>query len=251
MLIAPFLLMAAEVACPTAPERIEISAVQIDGEDIGGATIADAPDHYRLGDLVYQGHGIKIVSSDPRFQNLVLDQQAGLRHQCGNIVFLPSGWNATDPDLAQRKLDIQARVSTRQSSPGSIAAGQLGAGPLIDGYMPGPSWPVYSDGKFFLGLMYPETGAASTAVVAFASLPSLSPAFKLAELPMKLDTLSVVPDIHGPNRYINLTSLDEEGTTHIVLLLDQDTVLNIEHDLSELNEAGDNELSGASSRGSR
>lgn len=236
MLIAPFLLMAAEVACPTAPERIEISAVQIDGEDIGGAAIADAPDHYRLGDLVYQGHGIKVVSSDPRFQNLILDQQAGLRHQCGNTVFLPSGWNATDPDLAQRKLEIEARASTRQSSPGSIAAGQFGAGPLIDGYTPGPSWPVYSDSSFFLGLMYPETEAASTAVVAFASLPRLSPAIKLAELPIKLDTLSVVPDLHGPNSYINLTSLNEEGMTHIVLLLDQETVLRIAHDLAKLNE---------------
>ncbi|RYD67090.1 MAG: hypothetical protein EOP58_03995 [Sphingomonadales bacterium] len=73
--------------------------------------------------------------------------------------------------------------------------------------------------------MHSENGASETLIVAFADVPQPTPALVMAKLPLAFDTLSVVPDLHGPHSYLNLEAIREGRRTEIVLRLDRVTSL--------------------------
>jgi hypothetical protein len=225
MLTIALLVFGAGVACSVEPQQVPVSVRHLSGEALRGTADPTSRGRYRVGDFEYVGDGVVSRSVDPRFYELVLDQQLGLRHRCGNAAVGPSAWDADDRDLSHSFVRIEGGFGRSKPSPGSVAAKEKGARPVLWGYVAGASWPVYSrEGSFFLGLMHPENGAPETAIVAFRDVPQASSAILMAGLPMKVDTLNIVPEMHGPNKYLHLGSLGGGELTNFVLKLDPVTV---------------------------
>ncbi len=110
-------------------------------------------------------------------------------------------------------------------APGSLAAQKRGAQPVLWGYKAGATWPVSSrDGPFFLGLMHPKNGSAKTLIVAFRDAPQPTPALVIGKLPIKFDTLSILPELHGPDSYLNLDGFGRGRLTRVVLKIDRGTL---------------------------
>ncbi len=222
MLTAALLLIASGPNCPVSLEPIAISVAPLKGEQIGGRADPAVPGQYGVGDFVYQGYGIVESSSDPRYDDILLDQRFGRRHRCGNSVSGPSGWNAREPDFSKWSVSISREPARKVAAPGAVAAEERGAKPILLGFVSGATWPVYvGSGRYFLGLMHAANGPRETVIVAFPDVPQPTPALVMAKLPLAFDTLSVVPDIHGPHSYLNLESIREGRRTQIVLRLDR------------------------------
>jgi len=226
MLTAAFLLLTASRDCPAPARQIAISAVPVTGEALGGRKDPSAPARYRVGSFNYDGLGVEQTSSDPIFKELVLDQRLGLRHRCGNRVSGPGAWNARDKNVFSWSLEIEAGVRSPEPSPGSFVAEDRGAQAVFRGYLAGAAWPVHSvDGSFFMGLMHPEDSSAETLVVAFRDAPQPTPALVMGRLPMKFDTLWVLPDLHSPTTYLNLDGFSGGRLTRVVFSIDRETML--------------------------
>lgn len=235
MLIAAFLLLVASPSCPAPSRSVAISVDPISGRALGGQAHAFVPARYQVGSFAYEGYGIKQTSSDPIFKELVLDQRFGLRHRCGNGVFRPSGWNARDKGVSRWLLKIDARVQSFIPSPGSLAAEERGARPVHEGYTAGATWPVSSKtGPFFLGLMHPKTGTAETLIVAFQDEPRPTLALVMAKMPIIFDTLSVLPNLHGPDSFIALDGFRDSTLTNVSLKIDEGTLLATHAKLTSL-----------------
>jgi hypothetical protein len=240
MLTAAFLSLALDVGCPVPAQQVAISAEALSGETLGGQAQPDAAARYRVGDFIYEGHGIAMSSPDPRFRDLVLDQQFGLRHRCGNTVLAPSGWNADDKDRTGWSLRIEQLPVPSEPMPGSLAAERRGARPILAGHVAGATWPFYlGNGTFFLGLMHPEDESAETLIVAFGDDPHPTPALIMARIPMTLETLSIVPELHGPGTFVNLEALHEGKLTQVVLVLARETALATYARLTSAHPAGE------------
>lgn len=246
MLLAALLMSSATVSCPTVGETIAVAITPISGEALGGERVPDAPDvrlsdernadaraAYRIGYFGYRGHGVASTSTDPEFVALTLSQHGGLLNRCGNQVSAPSGWNARDDAAWPGSLRIEPIKSTQQPSPGSVAADKRGARPVLSGYTSGASWPI---GGFFLGLMHPVDGTSRTLIVAFPDVAAASPAMEVADLPLALETINVVPNHHGTDSGINLSGLSNGELIHIVLRIDQDAGRAIGAKLRSLSE---------------
>lgn len=225
MLTAAFLLLATGLDCPLPARQLAISVRPVTGEALGGQADASVPARYEVGSFTYEGHGVELTSSDPIFTELVLDQRFGLRHRCGNTASGPTGWNAPDKNLSHWSLMIEPRVDLSDPAPGSLAAQKRGAQPVFWGYKAGATWPVSStDGSFFIGLMHPEDGSAKTLIVAFRDAPQPTPALVIGKLPIKFDTLSIIPELHGPDSYLNLDGFRKGRLTRVVLRIDRGTL---------------------------
>ena len=225
MLTTSFLLLAAGLDCPRTALQLAISVRPVTGEALGGRADASAPSRYKVGSLTYEGYGVELTSSDPVFKELVLDQRFGLRHRCGNSASGPTGWNAPHKNLSDWTLKIEPGVDLSDPAPGSLAAEKRGAQPVFRGYNAGASWPVSStNSSFFLGLMHPKDGSERTLIVAFHDAPQPTPALVIGKLPIRFDTLSIVPDLHGPDSYVNLDGFRRGRLTRVVLKIDRDTL---------------------------
>lgn len=215
--------MIAAQACPVPPQKIPVTITALPAAAIGAAPDARDGAVQRVGPFVYQGKGIVIRSSDPRFADLVLDQRRDLRHRCGNPVFAPSPWNvprtgSMPGDMAV--LTIPTAASDAAHS-GATEAERHGVRPVLAGHVAGPSWPVHhARGSFFVGLMYPTGDAGTTRLVAFRDAPGAMPAVTLAVIPMRLQTAKVVPGLHEANDYLHMAALRPAEMAWITLRVD-------------------------------
>ncbi|PNQ76365.1 hypothetical protein BA950_07765 [Erythrobacter sp. SAORIC-644] len=178
-----------------------------------------------MGELIYRGHGIQESSSGPAYNELVLDHEMGLRHRCGNIVSAPSGWNADYDNLDKWKFQIEGIVLSGVPSRGSLAARKLGVVPAIDGCTSGASLPVR---HFFLGLMHPIDGSLETLVVAFPARRDEVTTLTLVILPMTLETLHVIPNLHSPGSTMTLEGLHDGKRTQLTFHLSAEAIADIQ-----------------------
>lgn len=220
------LLLAILAASPTleckafaarADEPVAITTEIVTASALGGiAEGSTSPGHrtrFRVGELVYEGHGVTMRSSDPRFAEIALDEPA--RHPCGYDVDMPSGWNANDTNLQSRAI-----IFRRPPEPDAAAqkinrmlAERLNAPPK-----PGMRASVSSaSSTFFLGLLHPEGTDGETMIVAYRNAPQTS-ARILARLPMRFDTISTMPDLHSPRYSIYLDGRRADGAIDRVVL---------------------------------
>ncbi|WP_294390916.1 hypothetical protein [uncultured Sphingomonas sp.] len=185
---------------------IAITARQLSGQEVGGTLIRPAepsvPATYQVGRLNYHGNGIAIHSSDRRFRGIVLDQAFGVHHRCGNPVSGPSGWNGGDPNIVTSTMRIEPVRARAVLAP---AARMHGGTPYLRGQVLGATWPVFTDGgRFFLGLMHPRGRKQPTTLVAFPAQAGPGKTITLATIPLPLQTVSALPDLHFPTLYVDL-----------------------------------------------
>lgn len=217
----PVVILPLAAACPPSLAPIPVTVTRIEGEQLGARRDPAATDEYRVGVFRYRGRGIAERSDDPRYRELALDQQTGLRHRCGNTIFARSGWDAPSDRPMATTITIYERILPDVPNKGATEAGKVGAAPRLTGYRSIATWPAYSGGSnFFLGLMRPDDGAMKTVIVAFRNFPAPTPALVLADLPMVFQTISLLPDLHGPDIFLNLEALDERERRQVVLAFD-------------------------------
>jgi hypothetical protein len=168
------------------------------------------------------GFGLEITSSDPRFSGIRVAAEYGVYHRCGRRVEVRT-------DVSGRKTKYPAQIFISEQAgipanePGSLAAAQAGAFPLVRGYKVVASWPLYgSEAKTYLGLMRPVTGQPATLLVQFADRKAQKPTRVIIKFPMVFDRISTLPDLHeniyrvslegrhlnGPYRRLGLTFQD-------------------------------------------
>jgi hypothetical protein len=220
-------LQAAALDCQAFQARIAdpapISFQAISGERLGGKRLSAQMGQYgrfQVGDFIYEGHGIEIHSTDPRFADLVIEPGTGVRHRCGNAVLAPSGWNADAIRPEARVLTFLPMHET-QVAPGAVAATEAGIRPVLAGHRVGATWPLYTrGGRVFLGLMHPEDGRRETVIVAFADRRGDVPAMVMARLPERFERLTVVPGLHAPPDNVNLDGFTaDRALLQVVLAL--------------------------------
>lgn len=199
----------------------------ISGERLGGRRLPDQPGQdarFQVGDLVYQGRGIEIRSTDPRLADLVIIPGFGVRHRCGNFFYGPVGWNANDGSPEAQVVTFQPR-RLGPIAPGAVAAAETGVRPVLAGYSAGPTWPLYTNkGRVFLGLMYPDNARRETVIVAFAEREGEAPAKIVARLNERFEGLTVIPGLHTPPDYVNLDGFTADHALLQVVLTLPDSV---------------------------
>jgi hypothetical protein len=209
---------------------VAITTRPLSGEELGG-TLMDPvrnfdPVTYMVGRLRYLGSGIAIRSADPRFRDIVVDQAFGLHHRCGNPVTGPSGWNAHHAKRDGQVIRFEPMRSLPVAAPG---ASEQGGTPVLQGHRIGATWPIMVDHRrIFIGLMHPVDGQARTLLVAFPERVGPAPALVLARLPLSLQTVHALPDLHYPRTFIDLHGRAPDGTLlDLILEADHDTLSGI------------------------
>lgn len=211
-------------ACPVPPQRIPVTITALVPAAIGAVPEPQDQTVQRVGPFAYQGNGIAIRSDDRRFAELVLDQRFGLEHRCGNPVFSPSPWSRPRAGSIPGEMEVAAVRSapSQDGYGGATPAERHGVRPVLAGHVAGPSWPLFhARGTFFVGLMYPTGNAGESRLVAFRDAPGATPAVSLAVIPMRLQVVNVIPDMHEPNSYLYLAVLRPQEMVQITLRIDR------------------------------
>lgn len=182
---------------------------------VGGRAVATRANPVTLGSVAFKGQGIVITSSDPRFDDLIVDP-------IGSTPRLPDGrrlvmWNLVHAETGgQCRLPLHDRGT--QGWPSQSAA-NADAHPQIPGYVEVASWPFGYNS--FVGLMRSGAAEDRTLIVTFAAGPQHNTRI-LAEVPLALQSIMVQPPMHGGPSW-TLAVIGRQGDGSIVeALLDTD-----------------------------
>lgn len=213
-------------------EPIKLQSRTISGEALGGTPQKAASAErggYDIGVFQYYGGGREAFSTDPRFDGVLVSKDNGLHHRCGHrleITYTTSDIRATQPALSQASFRFDRSSGVHVTYPGSTAASKAGAMPIVDGYAPGASWPIHTNGNVaYLGLMHPKDGRRETLLVRFEDPRNDAPTRILARLPALFQYINILPKLHqagstaflfgkdpgGPYREIALEMADDPG----------------------------------------
>lgn len=203
----------------------------VSGKALGGTPQASkgrATSAYKIGIFKYYGGVREYVSSDPRFDGVLISKLHGPYHRCGHgfeVVYGP----APQAPLSRAHIRFNPTAGLRAPLPGSTAAGRAGAIPVVRGYAAGASWPISGPRGYeaFLGLMHPQDGRNETLIVRFEKPEARAPTTVLARLPMQFQYITTLPRLHeagtvatlvgkaggGPYRQIALEMPDDPDRT--------------------------------------
>ena len=163
----------------------------------------------RVGALRVLG-GVEITSDDPRFAGLRVSSETGLYHRCGNK--LDPQWGALgNPPVFPVSIVINRVKGGKPTESGNFEASKTGAMPVLDGYRPVSSWPVFQGGKRYIGLMHSENGKKETVVVEFNDPEANQPTRILATFPYIFQRVESLPDLHQPITYVYLSGREIGG----------------------------------------
>jgi hypothetical protein len=202
-----------------------VHARPISGEALGG--ISQAGDReparsFRIGPFSYTGEGREAHSTDPRFEGVRVSAERGLYHRCGHrmeIIFdRPTGYPTKGPD-ASFSIHFE-RTFGLQHAPGRSAAAMAGMIPVVNGYEPGASWPIHVPGatNSFIGLMHPKGGGSETLIVSFGKSGAAYSTRILARLPMRYQSISLLPQLHDSSSQVTLVGRDPDGPYRSIVL---------------------------------
>jgi hypothetical protein len=194
---------------------MQVRLTEIVGPELGGKLI-DSPAgeerRYRIGSLIYAGYGFVAESEDSRFAEVTNRPDRHLHHRCGYEIGLGAGaWsvNSAAPERKTHAFRFRNKPGVTYAGPGVTRAAEAGALPVISGYRAGASWPL-SAGEF-VGLMHSISGRTETLIVRFWTPIGGRETEILARLPVSLQTIGALPDIHSQRWIINVSGKDQSG----------------------------------------
>jgi hypothetical protein len=198
---------------------------KISGEALGGVLQTQRGEigkTFAIGPFSYVGAGREAQSADPRFEGVRVSSERGLYHRCGHqmeIVYdRPTGEPSEGLDAS-----FSVRFATEfglQYASGKTAAVVAGAIPVVNGYKPGANWPIHAPAvvNAFIGLMHPEDGRPETLIVRFDRSADPVATKVLARLPMRFQSISVLPNLHKAGAQATLVGKDPNGPYRSIVL---------------------------------
>ncbi|USI75248.1 hypothetical protein [Sphingomonas morindae] len=135
---------------------------------------------------------------------------------CQYEILVPSGYDAVrGKPLEGGEITFYRPDQPPEPPPRLTAADQVGAWPVLEGYVTRGTWPIYTAyGQMFVALMRPSNSRSSqdTAIVIFSSKLGLTPAKILASVRGSYSSVSVMPNIHGTGCGFALTGHGSGGS---------------------------------------
>jgi len=209
-------------------QPIEVKIEQISAESLDSNAKVIKPNNswgsptYQIGKLVYQGNGYRFLSSDERFPEVVESVEKSLSSICQYEIFVPSGYDAARRKPLERgEITFYRPDQPPEAPPGLTAADQVGARPVLEGYVTRGTWPIYTArGQMFVALMRPISSKSlkNTAIVVFSSKSGPTPAKILASVRGNYSSVSIMPNIHGTGCGFALTGHGSGGSLEEVFL---------------------------------
>lgn len=198
---------------------MRISERQLSARDLGVDALASTG-VTSVGDLAYRGYGWVTKSRDPRFRDVVTRGQYP-HHLCGYEVTSNSG--SVDAYLASfnpmlTQVYFATKPGVRAAAPGAGLSLPDGASLPVKNTRVVATWRVGNGKGWYYGLLHPKSGESRTLLVEFGTPESGIKPRVLATLPLFLDTIEVLPDLHSSREFFNLRGKDVGGSLTFVQL---------------------------------